>query len=123
MELNDTLGTKAFDVLIGGPDPVALTKNVTIASGAGVLTRGTVLGKVTTSGKYVEVKSTNTDGSQTASCVLHAPVDATSDDVVATVYVAGRFNVEGLTFGGTDTYAKHEEALRNGGIYLTSIKS
>lgn len=124
MELNSVLGTSAFDKLIGGPDPVALTKNVTIASGAGVLVRGTVLGAITTSGKFVKVNSTNSDGSQNADCILCTDsVDATSEDVMATVYVTGRFNIEALIFGGTDTYVAHEKALRNGGIYLTSSKS
>lgn len=55
---------------------------VTIVSGAGKLAAGTVLGKITASGKFTASPATGTDGSQTAAAVLLAPVDATSADIV-----------------------------------------
>lgn len=111
-----------YDGLIGGAQPALFTKNVVIASGAGKLGCGTVLGQITASGKYVKVDSTNEDGSQTAKAVLAYPVDATSADVVSTVYWSGRFNREKLIFGGTDAAEDHEDALRNVDIILTSEK-
>lgn len=121
-ELVNTAGTSSYDGLIGGDQPAILTKNVTIISGAGILPRGRVLGKITVSKKFTSVLSTASDGSQAPNCVLAYPVDATSADVVATVYISGRFNREDLTFGGTDTAATHEDALRDLNIYLTSEK-
>ena len=121
-ELVNSAATFTFDNLIGGAEPALITKNLTVASGAGALARGTVLGKITASGKFVKVNSASSDGSQTANCVLAAAVDATSADAVATVYVTGMFNIEALTFGGTDTYATHADTLRDLGIYLTSEK-
>lgn len=56
--------------------------NITVASGAGKLSAGTVLGKLTTGGKYTPSPATGSDGSQTAVAVLLYPVDATSADVV-----------------------------------------
>jgi hypothetical protein len=55
---------------------------ITVLSGSGVLYPGTVLAKVTASGKYVPAVDTASDGSQTAVAVLLYKVDATSADVV-----------------------------------------
>lgn len=55
---------------------------VTIASGAGVLEPGEVLGEVTASSKFVPSPDTGGDGSQTATAVLLTAVDATDADVV-----------------------------------------
>lgn len=57
--------------------------NVTIASGAGILAAGTVLGQITAIGKYVASAVGASDGSQVAKAVLLAEVDATSADVAA----------------------------------------
>lgn len=56
---------------------------ITIASGAGVLEAGTVLGQVTASLKWVSSPATGSDGSQVAGAVLMVPVDATAADVDA----------------------------------------
>ena len=57
---------------------------ITIASGSGVVLAGTVLGKVTASGKYVPYNDDGTDdGSRTAAAILLADVDATSADTTA----------------------------------------
>lgn len=123
MAIREKITGVSYDELLGGPELPVLTKNVTIVSGAGKLVRGTVLGRITASGKYQTVQlSTSTDGSQIADCVLTGAVDASSADVVATVYVSGRFNREKLTVLATDTVAKHEDELRDKNIYLTSLK-
>lgn len=53
---------------------------ITIASGAGIVAPGSVLGKVTASGKYVLSPDTGADGSQTAVAVALYGCDATSSD-------------------------------------------
>jgi len=121
-ELVNTVGSFSHDGLIGGTEPDLITRNVVIVSGSGNLTPGTVLGKITTGGKYKTVNSTNADGSQVAKAVLKYPVDATNADVLATVYWAGMFNREHLIFGGTDTADTHEDSLRDVSILLTSEK-
>ncbi|GAB4287288.1 MAG: hypothetical protein Kow0098_03600 [Ignavibacteriaceae bacterium] len=77
---------------------------VVIASGAGALIKGTVLGKVTATGKYVAYNDGNADGSQTAKCILADDIDATSEDINTTAYFAGHFNEDALT--GIDAAAK-----------------
>jgi hypothetical protein len=61
---------------------------VTIASGEGILQPGTVLGRVTASGKYVvspNAEVVDKEGAETATVILGYAVDATSADVEAVV--------------------------------------
>lgn len=58
--------------------------NVTILSGE-VLKAGTVLGKITSSGKYVAYDNGGTDGRQTAAAIVIHAVDASDSDVDAAV--------------------------------------
>jgi hypothetical protein len=61
---------------------------VTIASGAGVLEPGSVLGQITASKKYVfspNALVVGKEGAETASAVLAYGVDATSADVEAVI--------------------------------------
>lgn len=58
---------------------------VTVASGAGVIAPGTVLGKLTSGGKFVPSPATGSDGSQTAVAVALYGCDATSADQKITV--------------------------------------
>lgn len=62
---------------------------VTIASGAGVVQPGSVVAKLTASGKYVMAKATGSDGSQTAVGVTGYKVDATSADATVVIFDFG----------------------------------
>ena len=62
-------------------------ETVTVASGAGLLQPGMVLGKVTATGKYLPYDNAATDGTQSAAAVLFAEVNAASADVKAVVHV------------------------------------
>lgn len=122
-ELVQNVSTQEYDGLIGGVYPHIITAGATIVAKAGALKRGTVLGKITASGKYTIANSANTDGSQTGSAILINDVDASgSSDVTAEVYVSGMFNADKLIFGGSDTRAKQEDNLRLHDIYLTAEK-
>lgn len=83
--LSETLGAGAF--IKSEANGEYSREQVTIASGAGKLLAGTVLGKVTASGKYIAYDDNNADGSQTAVAILYADTDATSADKQATVIV------------------------------------
>ena len=121
MAILETVPGITYDQLFGGPETEVLTKNITIASGAGKLLRGALLGVLTAGGKAKAVTKGATDGTQIANCILAEDVDATSADTVATVYISGRFNREAILVRSGDTAAAHAEELRNGGIYLTSL--
>jgi hypothetical protein len=62
---------------------------VTVASGAGKLAPGTVLGKITTGGKYTALTPGASNGSQNAAGILWGAVDATDSDAHAVVLVRG----------------------------------
>lgn len=54
---------------------------ITIVAGSGIVKAGTVLGKITTGGKFKPSTNTGSDGAQTAAAINLATVDATSEDV------------------------------------------
>lgn len=64
-------------------------ETVTIASGAGKLEPGTVLGKITTGGKYTGLVPAATNGSQNAAGILWAGVDASAADAAGVVVLRG----------------------------------
>ena len=56
-------------------------ETITIASGAGVIAAGTVLGKVTASGKYVASAVGASDGSEVPAAINIYGADASASDV------------------------------------------
>jgi len=80
---------------------------VTIATGGTnpILEPGTVLGKITASGKYAAHDPAAVDGTETAVAVLWGKVDATAADVDAVVLLRGPaiVNTNDLVFTGTPT--------------------
>lgn len=72
---------------------------ITIASGAGVVAPGTVLGKVAASGKYVPRDATADDGSEAAAAICLYGCDATSaDQDVSALVRDGEVKGDALTF-------------------------
>ena len=97
--------------------------NIIVASGAGKLRPGTVLGKLTASGKFVPSPETAADGSETAVAVLVGSVDATSADVIAVAVTRhAEVNRYGLLYDATvDDDAKKAgkwDQLRAAGIVV-----
>ncbi len=64
-------------------------ETVTIASGAGKLEPGTVLGKITTGGKYTVLTPGATNGSQNAAGILWGSADAADSDAPGVVLLRG----------------------------------
>lgn len=75
----DHLGAGAFIKSEGNGD--ISRETIVVAATYGKLVAGTVLGKITASGKYRPYDNDNTDGSQTAAAILVYDVDATTVDV------------------------------------------
>lgn len=119
MDLNQNLDTYTPDNLFASNDVPVLTKAITLAGAQGVVKRGTVLGIVTATGLAVPVDDAQADGSQNPDCILVEDVDTTDGDIVAVAYKTGHFNRQALIFGGDDTAADHEAALRDLGIHLS----
>ncbi|HEY3265544.1 MAG TPA: head decoration protein [Armatimonadota bacterium] len=75
-------------------------ETVTIVSGAGVITPGMVLGKITTGGKYTPFAPGASDGSQTAAVIAYGKVDATSADASCVVIMRyAEVNASELNWG------------------------
>ena len=64
-------------------------ETVTLASGAGKLAPGTVLGKITTGGKYTQLAPAASNGSQNAAGILWAEANATDADAPGVVVLRG----------------------------------
>lgn len=64
-------------------------ETVTLASGAGKLAPGTVLGKITTGGKYTALAPTASNGSQNAAGILWGAADATDADTPGVAVIRG----------------------------------
>ena len=60
---------------------------ITIASGSGIIAAGTVLGKITASGKFVASAAGATDGSEVPAAVAIYGADASSADVSVSAIV------------------------------------
>lgn len=66
-----------------------INQEIIIASGAGKVLAGTVLGQITASKKYVPHNPAATDGSQNAAAILFSGRDATSADATGVATVRG----------------------------------
>jgi hypothetical protein len=110
------------DQLIAGNHKL-VTEAVTILSGQ-VLQRGSVLGQITSSGKYILALSAASDGSQTPAAIAVDYIDASAGDVAGGVYLSGEFNSNALTLGTGITLAAAKAAFRPLSIYLkTSVSA
>lgn len=97
--------TQEFIEVLASTDLQAkLPGGVLLAQGNGVIKKGTVLGKVTASGKFVPYLSSATNGSQVAVCILDNDKDTTLTDIGASAWIAGIFTESKLT--GIDSAAK-----------------
>lgn len=108
------------DQLIAGDLKIVTHAGRTIVAGAGILKRGTVLGRITASQKYTIATSAASDGSQTPVALLVDDVDATSADALCGIYAMGEFNENAVTLGVGITLAVAKAALELQNIYLKS---
>ncbi|PWE32773.1 head decoration protein [Maritimibacter sp. 55A14] len=108
-----TEGNTGGDFLLFEEDGHYSRDEVTIAAGAD-LVPGTVLGKITASGKYVRSVETAVDGSETAVAVLLTPAAAASADVTDAIAIAREARVRrgGLVWDATyDNATKRDAAV------------
>ena len=107
------------DRLIGG-DQKLITRDITLTdiSTTGALTRGTVLGMITASGKYGISLTASVDGSQTPRAILVKDADPSGGDITASIYDEGEFNQDTLVYGTGHDADSVREDLRAVGIHL-----
>lgn len=117
-----TEGRYAAEFILWEQGPTYSRDNITIASGAGVIAPGTVLGKVTATGKYVASAVGASDGSEVAAAINVYPVDATSADVeVAAITRAAEVNGNILTYHA-DRDQQSEKDAANAQLLALGIK-
>lgn len=113
------------DELIGSDASNILARKYTIAAGA-VITRGDVLGVVTSGGAVKKSLSAANDGSQTPFGIAAEDADGSDSppaDTQVNVYTRGSFNEHALGLGASHTVDSIREGLRDKGIYLeTPVK-
>ncbi|RAI01108.1 head decoration protein [Acuticoccus sediminis] len=107
-----TEGRYAHDWLKREADSLFSREEVTVISGAGVVKSGTVVGKITASGKYTPVTVAATDGSENPAGVLLWTVDATSADATAVIIARDAIVVhQGLLYGADVDTAPERAAI------------
>ena len=108
-------GSTTSDNLLAGEFP-RIAELATVSGGK--YARGTILGKITTSGKCTICTSAATDGSKDAYAVLAEAVDTSEEDKQAVVYLTGEFNTAALTVGSGLTVDGLKDALRAKSIFI-----
>jgi hypothetical protein len=121
-----TEATRASEVILSEAPGTLSRETITIASGAGAIAVGMVLGKVTASGKYIPYDdgnvdaSGNGDGSQNAAAIALEAVDATSADKTCAVLIRlGEYKTDMLAWASAvDATAKTAAYASLAGVYL-----
>ncbi|WP_430254270.1 head decoration protein [Neorhizobium sp. DAR64872/K0K18] len=107
-------GRYASDWLKREADSHFSREEIIVASGSGKVLSGTVLGKITASGKYKPVTVAATDGSQNAAAILLHAVDATAADAPGVSISRDAIVVQqGLLYGADVDTAAERLAVQN----------
>ena len=93
-----------------------VSRTGTVATGIGILKRGTILKMVPATG-VITIPVAAAD----CNCVLAEDVDATAATVPALVYLNGKMKADALTWPGALSHADVSEALRDFGIVIESV--
>ena len=103
MALTEARRTGAF--ILSEASGTRSREEVTIAAAAGAMEPGTVLGKISASGKYVAYDDGSNDGSESAAGILYAAVSDSTGDQKA-VIIARDAEVAQDRLTGLDDAAK-----------------
>jgi hypothetical protein len=116
--LGITTESRVAENFFAGDHPRVQVVVVIVSGQSDILAKGTVLGRITATGKYTPYTSGASDGSQTAKLILAEDIDATEEDANAVCYAHGEFNEAALT--GISVAATAQ--LREVGIYVKEVK-
>lgn len=94
-------GKHTGEFLLSEANGTRSREEVVIAAAAAALVAGTVMGKITASGKYVAYNDGASDGSQTAAGILYSNVADSASDQKA-VIIARDAEVVGAELTGND---------------------
>lgn len=108
MALNEGKHTGEF--LLSEGNGTISREEVTVAAAAGAMVPGTLVGKITASGKYKEYNNANSDGSEVAAGITYAAVTDSASDQKA-VIIARNAEVMSSALTGSDTPGKADLLL------------
>lgn len=115
------LGTYNADNLHAGDYPIVSEGDNVILTGQGTLARGSVLGKITATGKLFLCDTALSDGSEVPYGILGEEADTAAADVTdKPVFLSGEFTSTQLVFGGTTVATDVKELARDKNIYFKS---
>jgi hypothetical protein len=114
----ETVGVFTPDKLFDNFD---VRRKGTIKSGEGLLARGTALGKITATGKWVKSLAASSDGSQVIRAILLHDVDATSADAEGIIGRRGSCNQNAVILGAGHTLAAIDDACMDRGIVFETV--
>lgn len=103
----------SYDELVAGE---TVSVSGVIATGQGVLIRGTILGKDGATGKWARATALTPGG------ILAHNVDTTGGDVTSVVYVQGKFKDNVVVLPAAMTMAQARTALWDSGVYLLDVQ-
>lgn len=115
----NTIGEYSSTALIAG-DLQRVTAAVTLLAGA-KYPEGSVLGKITASGKCTLVNPAASDGSQDIFGILSENVDATAGDRESIAFLTGEFALQRLAAAAGVVVADLLAAAREKGIFFREI--
>ncbi len=107
--------------LLAGSFP-RVTRSRTLLTGL-LYVEGTVLGKITASGKYTICDGAAVDGSEAPAEILLEDVDATLADAVGVTGRTGQYNEDALILGGVTTKDDVRDALEARSIFLETMSN
>ena len=109
--------TYSPDRLVAGLTQLVTENRILVAGQS--LKRGTVVGRITASGKYTLSTAAASDGSEVPYAILADDYDATLGDIgPCAAYTKGEFNERAIILGTGHSLTSVRGALRAGGIYL-----
>ena len=109
------------DRLIAQNAHLLIHEPIVLLSGQNCL-RGTLLGKITATGKCVKSLSASSDGSQTPVAILAEDTDASLADKATVAYFRGDFDASAVIFGTAHTAASTKAGLRTNNIELIATQ-
>lgn len=118
----ELVGSQSYVPLFAGEADVITEEGII---DTGVLAKGTVLGKITATGKLVQINPAGADGSQIAYGILSQAVDAVAADIRAGVYVAGFFNDAALVWpvnAAYDSLVKRQALFARTPIHIGTVR-
>lgn len=123
-QMNENLGTMAYDGLIVDNVPPAQVEMRGLVTGTETYKRGTLLCKASDDGTYAIYGTTKAEVTYEPAGVLAQDTELDgSENIAAPVYVTGHFDINKLIVKTGSISMSDKEALRKNGIFLDDAVS